>query len=300
MTILLAGGSGLIGTELTRSLIADGHVVRRLVRRPTRRADEIEWHPERHDVPPSALAGVGAVVCLSGVGVGDHRWTRSYKRAIRSSRLDPVTTLARTIADADREHRPSLVCASAIGYYGDTGDRVVDESAPSGTGFLAELCSDWEAAAEPARQAGARVVHLRTGVVLSPHGGLLARLRPIVRMGVGGRLGTGRQFVAWISLADTVAAIAYLIDSDLDGPVNLTAPNPVRNSELVADLARLLKRPAVIPVPKFALRLVVGGLAGEALGGQRALPARLSAGQFEFRYPTLHEALRAALGEEPA
>jgi uncharacterized protein (TIGR01777 family) len=298
MTILLAGGSGLLGTELARSLIADGHVVRRLVRRPARRADEIEWHPERHDVPASALAGVSAVVCLSGVGLGDHRWTQSYKRAIRSSRLDPVSTLAGAIASGD--HRPSLICASAIGYYGDTGERVVDESAPSGAGFVAELCSDWEAAAEPARQAGARVVHLRTGVVLSPHGGLLGRLRPIMRMGVGGRLGTGRQFVAWISLADTVAAIAVLMDSDLDGPVNLTAPNPVRNSELVDGIARLVKRPAVIPVPKFALRLVVGGLAGEALGGQRALPARLSAGQFEFRYPTLHEALRAALGEEPA
>jgi uncharacterized protein (TIGR01777 family) len=293
VTILLAGGSGLIGTELARSLIADGHVVRRLVRRPTRRADEIEWRPERHDVPGSALAGVSAVVCLSGVGVGDHRWTQSYKRAIRSSRLDPVATLARAIAAA--EHRPSLICASAIGYYGDTGDRVVDESAPGGVGFLAELCDDWEAAAEPARQAGARVVHLRTGVVLSPHGGLIARLRPFVRMGVGGRLGTGRQFVAWISLADTVAAIAFLIDSNLDGPVNLTAPNPVRNSELVAGLARLLNRPAVIPVPKFALRLVVGELAGEALGGQRAIPARLSAAGFEFRHPTLDEALRATL-----
>ena len=293
MTILLAGGSGLIGTELARSLIADGHVVRRLVRRPTRRADEIEWGPERHDIPGSALAGVSAVVCLSGVGVGDHRWTQSYKRAIRSSRLDPVATLARAIAAA--EHRPSLICASAIGYYGDTGDRVVDESAPGGVGFLAELCDDWEAAAEPARQAGARVVHLRTGVVLSPHGGLIARLRPFVRMGVGGRLGTGRQFVAWISLADTVAAIAFLIHSDLDGPINLTAPNPVRNSELVASLARLLNRPAMIPVPKFALRLVVGELAGEALGGQRAIPARLSAAGFEFRHPTLDEALRATL-----
>jgi uncharacterized protein len=293
VTILLAGGSGLLGTELARSLIADGHLVRRLVRRPARRVDEIEWHPERHDVPASALAGVGAVVCLSGVGIGDHRWTQSYKRAIRSSRLDPVSTLAGAIASADR--KPSLVCASAIGYYGDTGERVVDESAPCGAGFLAELCSDWEAAADPARQAGARVVHLRTGVVLSPHGGLLGRLRPIVRMGVGGRLGSGRQFVAWISLADTVAAMAFLIDSDLDGPINLTAPNPVRNSELVAGLARLVKRPAVIPVPKFALRLAVGELAGEALGGQRALPARLSAAGFEFRHPTLDEALRAAL-----
>lgn len=293
MTILLAGGSGLIGTELARSLIADGNVVRRLVRRSPRRADEIEWHPERHDLPASALAGAGAVVCLSGVGVGDHRWTRSYKRAIRSSRLYPVSTLAQAVASGD--HRPSLICASAIGYYGDTGERVVDESAPRGTGFVAELCEDWEAAAEPARAAGARVVHLRTGVVLSPRGGLLGRLRPIVRMGAGGRLGTGRQFVAWISLADTVAAIAFLINSGLDGPVNLTAPNPVRNSELVAGIARLLKRPAVIRVPGFALRLAVGELAGEALGGQRALPARLSAAGFEFRYPTLDEALRATL-----
>jgi uncharacterized protein (TIGR01777 family) len=295
VTVLLAGGSGLIGTELARSLITDGRVVRRLVRRPARPADEIEWHPDRHDLPASALAGVDAVVCLSGVGVGDHRRTPAYKRAIRASRLDAVATLAESVASVDR--RPSLVCASAIGYYGDTGDRVVDESAPNGSGFLAELCRDWEAAAEPARKAGARVVHLRTGIVLSRRGGLLARLRPIVRLGVGGRMGSGRQFVAWISMADVVAAIAFLIDSDLDGPVNLTAPNPVRNSELIADLARLLKRPAVIPVPKIALRLAVGQLAEDALGGQRALPARLSAAGFEFRHPTLDEALRATVSD---
>jgi uncharacterized protein len=293
VAILLAGGSGLIGTELARSLIAGGRVVRRLVRRPARRADEIEWHPERGPLAASALSGVAAVVCLSGVGIGDHRWTPAYKRAIRESRLSAVAALAEAVASIAQP--PHLLCASAIGYYGDTGDRVTDESASNGTGFLAELCGDWEAAADPARQAGARVVHLRSGVVLSRQGGLLARLRPVVRLGVGGRLGSGKQFVAWISLEDEVRAICFLIDSDIDGPVNLTAPEPVRNSELIAELARLMKRPAVVPVPKFALRLVLGELAEDALGGQRALPARLSAAGFTFRHPTLGEALRQTL-----
>jgi uncharacterized protein (TIGR01777 family) len=293
--VLLAGGSGLIGTALAQALIADGHVVRRLVRRAARHVDEIEWHPDRHEVPETALAATDAVICLSGAGVGDHRWTSSYKRTLLASRLDAVETLATGVAS--RARRPVLVCASAIGYYGDTGERAVDETAPNGSGFLAGLCRDWEAAADAARQAGARVVHLRSGVVISSHGGLLARLRPIVRMGVGGRLGDGKQFVSWISLADEVAAIQFLLASDIDGPVNLTAPNPTRNSELIAEVARLLNRPAVLPVPKLALRVVLGELSEEALSGQRALPAKLGAADFPFQHPTLDAALHAALAE---
>lgn len=295
MKVLLAGGSGLIGSALAQALIADGHVVRRLVRRAARHVDEIEWHPDRHEVPEAALAAADAVICLSGAGVGDHRWTSSYKRTLLASRLDAVGTLATGVAS--RARRPVLVCASAIGYYGDTGERAVDETAPNGSGFLAGLCRDWEAAADPARQAGARVVHLRSGVVISSHGGLLARLRPIVRMGIGGRLGDGKQFVSWISLADEVAAIQFLLDGDIDGPVNITAPNPTRNSELIAEVARLLSRPAVLPVPKLALRVVLGELSEEALSGQRALPAKLAAADFRFRHPTLDAALHAALAE---
>jgi uncharacterized protein (TIGR01777 family) len=236
---------------------------------------------------------VDVVVCLSGAGIGNRRWTSAYKQTIRASRIGAVGTLARCIAAADS--RPTLICASAIGYYGDTGERSVDETAPSGSGFIAELCRDWEAAPDPARQAGARVVNLRSGIVLDRHGGLLGRLGPIVRMGAGGRLGNGRQFVSWISMPDELAAIRFLIDSDLDGPVNLTAPAPVRNSELISATARMLHRPAAIPVPAFALRLALGQFAEEILGGQRALPTRLSAAGFEFGQPTLEEALRVAL-----
>ena len=293
MKVVLAGGSGLIGTALAQSLIADGHVVRSLVRRPARRAGELEWHPGVDDLGAAAMRGVDAVVCLSGAGVGAHRWTSAYKRKIRASRLEAVGTLTRSITAGDE--RPVLVCASAIGYYGDTGDRVIDETAPNGSGFLAELCRDWEAAADPARHAGTRVVHLRTGIVLARHGGLLVRLRPIVRAGLGGRIGTGRQFMSWISLADEVAAVRFLIESDLSGPVNLTAPNPVRNSELIGAVARMLRRPAAVPVPAFALRLALGEFAEDTLTGQRAVPARLSAAGFEFRHAMLDDALRAVL-----
>jgi uncharacterized protein (TIGR01777 family) len=267
--------------------------VRSLVRRPARRAGELEWHPGVDDLGAAAMRGVDAVVCLSGAGVGAHRWTSAYKRKIRASRLEAVGTLTRSITAGDE--RPVLVCASAIGYYGDTGDRVIDETAPNGSGFLAELCRDWEAAADPARHAGTRVVHLRTGIVLARHGGLLARLRPIVRAGLGGRIGTGRQFMSWISLADEVAAVRFLIESDLSGPVNLTAPNPVRNSELIGAVARMLRRPAAVPVPAFALRLALGEFAEDTLTGQRAVPARLSAAGFEFRHAMLDDALRAVL-----
>ncbi len=298
MKVLLAGGSGLIGSALARALIADGQVVRRLVRRPVARAGETEWHPDRREVPPAALAGVDAVVCLSGAGVGDHRWTREYKNVIRASRVDTVAMLAASIASTG--HRPAFVCASGIDYYGDTGDQVVDESAPNGSTFLAGVCADWEAAADPAREAGARVVHLRSGLVISRRGGAVARLRPIVRMGLGGRLGSGRQYQPWVSLSDEVAAIRFLLDSELAGPVNLAAPNPVRNAEFVAELARRLHRRAVLPAPRFALRIVLGEFADDLLTGQRAVPARLTAAGFAFEHPTLADALRDAFARSGA
>lgn len=293
MKVVLAGASGLIGTALAQSLIADGHVVRSLVRRSARQAGEVEWHPGRADLDPAILRGVDAVVCLSGAGIGSRRWTSSYKQTIRASRLDSVGTLARTIAAGGG--KPVFVCASAIGYYGDTGDRTVDETAPCGSGFVAQLCRDWEAAADPARHAGTRVVHLRSGIVLDRRGGLLGRLRPIALLGVAGRLGSGRQFMSWISLADEVSAIRFLIESDVEGPVNLTAPNPVRNGELISAVARMLKRPAAIPVPAIALRIALGEFSAEVLGGQRVLPARLAAAGFDFQHETLDDALRATL-----
>lgn len=295
MHVVLSGASGLIGTALTRSLHADGHTVTALVRRPPRSADEVRWEPERGRLEPAALSGADAVVCLSGAGVGDHRWTDSYKAQLLSSRLDTAGTLASTMAGLD-DRPPVLLSASAVGYYGDTGDREVDESAGPGTGFLAEMCVRWEAATAPAERAGVRVAHLRTGLVLSPEGGLLARLRPIVRLGVGGRLGSGRQFMPWISLADEVGAIRFLLEHEVRGAVNLTGPAPVRNAELVATLAGLLHRPAVLPAPAFAMRIALGELAQDALTGQRAVPAVLTSAGYGFEHRDVTAALRWALG----
>jgi hypothetical protein len=295
MRVLLAGGSGLIGTALSKSLISDGHVVRLLVRRAPRQKTEVQWHPERGELDPAAINGVDAVICLSGAGVGDHRWTEDYKRVLIESRHQSVGTLAAALATDPGAVR-SFICASAVGYYGNTGDQVVDETVGPGSDFLAELCVQWEAATAPASEAGIRTANLRTGLVLSPTGGLLARLRPIVKAGIGGRLGNGRQFCPWISLTDEVRAIRFILDQEsLSGPVNLSAPNPVRNAELVATLADLLHRPAIVSVPGFALRVVLGEFAADVLGGQRAVPSKLTEAGFAFTHETLVAGLRSAL-----
>ncbi len=294
MKVVLAGASGLLGSELVSSLIAAGHVVRVLVRREPQQPTELRWHPERGELDPAALAGFDAVVCLSGAGVGDHRWNESYKRTLRESRLGPTSTLASALSSAAGPR--VFLSASAVGYYGDTGDQIVDESAPAGTGFLARMCRDWEAATAPAAKAGVRVVNLRTGLVLARGGGLLARLKPIVKLGVGGPLGSGRQFQPWISMTDELAAMRFALEHDeLHGPVNLTGPTPVTNRQLIAAIARRLHRPAVLPVPGFVLRAVLGELAGDALTGQRAVPAKLLEAGFEFNHPTLDAALRSVL-----
>jgi uncharacterized protein (TIGR01777 family) len=294
MQVVLSGASGLIGTALQASLRADGHRVITLVRRVPAGPDEARWAPERHEVDHDVLAGADAVACLSGAGVGAHRWTDSYKEVLRRSRLDSVGTLATAMADLDGGPRV-LLSASAVGYYGDTGDRVVDESGPRGAGFLAELCEEWEAATRPAEDAGIRVAHLRTGLVLSGDGGLLKRLKLVVSLGVAGRLGSGRQFMPWISLADEIAAIRFVLEHDVSGPVNLTGPDPVRNAELVATLARLLHRPAIVPTPGFALRIVLGEFAQDTLTGQRAVPAKLVAAGFTYEHADLESALKWAL-----
>jgi uncharacterized protein (TIGR01777 family) len=291
---VLAGASGLIGSALARSLRADGHTVTSLVRRAPGSADEVRWEPAAGRLDPATLAGADAVVCLSGAGVGDRRWTLSYKETLIRSRVDSVTTIARALADTESGPRV-LLSASAVGYYGDTGDREVDESAQPGEGFLADMCVRWEAAAEAAEQPGVRVARLRTGLVLAPDGGLLARLRPIVRLGAAGRLGSGRQFMPWISLADEVRAIRFLLEHELAGAVNLTGPVPVRNSELISTLARLMHRPALIPTPAAALRIVLGEVAQDALTGQRALPAKLISTGFVFEHADVESALRWAL-----
>jgi len=260
MRVAITGSSGLIGTALADALRRDGQEVIRLVRRPARQPGEVRWSPGAADggVDPAAFDGVGAVVHLSGAPLAGGLWTQARKRELRASRIDSTRSLVAALAKAPSP--PSvLLSGSAVGWYGDTGTREVDEYAPAGTGFLADLVSDWEAAAQRARQAGLRVVNLRSGIVLSRQGGMLGPLVPLFRLGLGARLGPGTQFISWISVTDHVAAVRYLIDQPaIDGPVNLTAPAPVTNAQFTAELARTLHRPALLRVPAPVLRTGLG------------------------------------------
>ncbi|MER7736275.1 TIGR01777 family oxidoreductase [Streptomyces erythrochromogenes] len=295
MRIALTGSTGLIGSALVRSLRADGHEVVRFVRREPAGADEARWDPQRGHVDPAGLAGCGAVVHLAGAGIGDHRWTAAYKRKIRDSRVLGTAALATALAGLD-EPPAVLVSGSAVGYYGDTGDRPVDEDSPAGQGFLPSVCVEWEAAAAPAQEAGIRTAFARTGLVVAKEGGAWGRMFPLFRAGVGGRLGDGRQYWPYISLHDEVAALRHIIDTPaLSGPVNLTAPEPLTNRQVTAAMGRVLHRPAVLPVPAVALRVVLGEFSQDVLGGQRARPARLLGSGFVFRDPGIEQAIRAAL-----
>jgi hypothetical protein len=293
MRIAISGASGLIGSALVRSLRENDHSVLRLVRPAPRAEDELGWDPAARRLDPSALDDVDAVVNLSGAGVGDRRWTAAYKRKLVASRLDTTETLAAAMAGAEPRPRV-LLSASGVNWYGDTGTTVVDETAPKGTGFLAELVREWEGATAVAKAAGVRVVHLRTGPVLSPSGGLLAPVIPLFKAGLGGRLGSGEQYLPWISLADEVAAIRFLLEAgDITGAVNLTAPAPVTNAEFTKVLADVLHRPAVLPVPAFALRIALDGFADEgALISLRVVPRVLLDHGFTFRHEDVESALR--------
>jgi uncharacterized protein (TIGR01777 family) len=295
--VAVAGASGLIGSALVRSLTADGHEVRRLVRGTPRAAGEIRWDPEGGRVDAAGLAGCHAVVNLAGAGVGNRRWTESYKQRIRDSRVKGTTALAEAIASLDGADRPRVfVNGSAIGYYGETGERTVDESAPPGEGFLPELCVEWEGAAAPAQEAGVRTVFTRTGLVVSREGGAWQRLFPLFRAGMGGRMGDGRQYWSYIALHDEVAAIRHLVDTDgLSGPFNVTAPNPLTNGEITAAMGRVLRRPTLFAVPAPVLRSVLGEMAGDVLGSARVLPTRLLESGFRFAFPEIEGAIRAAL-----
>jgi uncharacterized protein (TIGR01777 family) len=300
MKIAVTGASGLIGSALVPSLRRGGHEVVRLVRRESSAPDEVMWDPGAHRLDPAALADVDAVVHLAGAGVGDRRWTSAYRRTVLRSRVDGTTTLARALAEADPRPRV-LLSGSAIGWYGDTADRVVDESTPSGEGFLAEVCRRWEAATAPAEEAGVRVTHLRTGVVLAADGGALAQQLPLFRLGLGGRLGSGRQWVSWISLPDQVWAMEFLLTAGVAGPVNLVAPEPVTNAEFTRALGRALHRPTLLRVPGLPLRLALGEFADEAvLAGQRVAPRALAEADFTPLHPSLPEALDAVLHAERA
>jgi hypothetical protein len=297
MIIAISGSSGLIGSALLRRLEAQGDRVLRLVRsRPAAGANEIAWDPARGTIDATRLEGVDAVVNLAGETIAAWPWSTARKARIRESRLQATTLLARTLAGLTRRPRV-LVSASAVGYYGDRGAMPLDETSPAGTGFLADTCVEWEAAAEPAVRAGIRVVYPRIGMVLSREGGALAPLLLPFRFGLGGPIGSGRQYMSWIALDDLTGAIAHAISTDaLQGAVNAVAPRPVTNAEFTRALGRAVRRPVILPFPAFAARLVLGEMADELLlSSARALPARLLATGFAFRHPEIDSALGAAL-----
>ena len=297
MKIVVSGASGLIGTQLVAKLSNSGHEVVRLVRRSPK-SGEIQWNPKSGTLDAAALEGVDAVIHLSGAGIGDKRWTSSYRKEILDSRTATTALLAKTIASLSR--KPSVfLSGSAIGIYGARNDEQLTEVSTHGTGFLAEVCEQWEAAAKPAVDAGIRTVYLRTGIVLSPKGGALKKLLPLFKLGIGGKFGNGKQWQSWISIDDEIGAIEHLLTANVSGAVNLTAPNPVTNAEFTKVLASVLKRPAIVPVPTFAPKIVLGGELADALlfTGQRVIPAALNASGYMFKHTTLESALHSLLSK---
>jgi uncharacterized protein (TIGR01777 family) len=295
MRILMSGASGLIGSALSSHLSTAGHIVTRLVRRDAREGEH-RWDPGAGILDAEAFTGCDAVINLSGANIGDKRWTEQYKGELLSSRLQSTTLLATTMAGLDT--KPSaFISGSAIGWYGDRGDERLDELSVAGTDFLSDLCQQWESATLPAEDAGIRTVHVRTGIVLSAHGGALKKQLPLFKLGLGGRFGNGHQWQSWISIDDELGAISHLLTTDICGAVNLTAPNPVTNSEFTATLAKVLHRPAVLPIPSFGPKMLFGGELVDALllGGQRVSPTALQRSGYEFRHEALDVALRDLL-----
>ncbi len=287
-TVAVTGASGLIGTALVSQLRADGYEVKKLVRRATRSNDEVSWNPTLGEIDLASLAGTDAIVHLAGAGVGDKRWSAAYKSEILNSRLLGTTTIAKAAAELGVK---KFISASAIGYYGETGNRAVTESDRGGEDFLSIVCREWEAAADLANNVP--TIKLRTGLVLDPTGGALGRMLPLFRFGLGGKLGSGKQWWSWITLHDQIRAITFLLESKITGAVNLTAPNPVTNQEFTAALARAMHRPAIFPAPAFALRIALGGFSTEILGSKKVMPKVLTDSGFVFDYPHVSTALTA-------
>ncbi|CAN7471665.1 TIGR01777 family oxidoreductase [Knoellia sp. LjRoot47] len=293
--IAVAGSSGLIGGALCRSLRERGDDVVRLVRRPSEHSSEVQWDPASRHLDPAVLDGVDAVVNVAGVSLGDRRWSPAFKAELISSRTDGTTALAEAIADTGRQIH--LVNGSAVGYYGDRGDEVLTEDSEGGSGFLSDLVRAWEGATEPARAAGAPVACLRTGIVLAAQGDAFKPLLLLTKLGLGGPLGNGRHYWPWITLVDEVRAILHVLDQRLEGPVNLTGPDPAQQREIVAEMGRQLHRPTVLPAPSFALRAVLGEMATDITSSQRALPQRLLDSGFEHAHATLPDAIRWLLAD---
>ncbi len=296
MKVLIAGSSGLIGTALAGRLLDDGNEVLRLVRRAPVAADEVRWDPSGGSVDASSLEGIDAVVHLGGVSIAGRRWSEAYKQQIRDSRVISTRLLSETIANL--QSRPAVfLCASALGYYGNRGDEVLTEESPRGSGFIANSTAEWESACSPASEAGIRVCNMRIGVVLSREGEMPRRTLLPFKLGLGGKLGNGRQYFSWVHIEDVVRAFVYALDNpSLTGPVNVSAPNPVSNAAFTRALARVLSRPAFFTVPEFALRITMGEMSQLALDSARVSPRRLEESGFKFEWNDIEQALRDVIG----
>ena len=295
MRVVISGATGLIGSALTDHLRTNGHTVVRLVRRAAS-GDDVQWDPATGSLPADALRGADAVVHLAGAGIGDQRWTDAYRNEILQSRTKSTALLADAIASTP-DGPKIFLSGSAIGFYGATGDERLDETSPAGTGFLADVCEQWESATRAAESAGVRTVHLRTGIVLSRKGGALKKQLPLFNLGLGGRFGNGKQWQSWISIDDEIGAITHLLGSTVAGAVNLTAPEPVTNADFTRTLASVLKRPALVPIPSFGPALLLGKELADALlfTGQRVTPGVLQRDGYVFRHSSLEQALRGIL-----
>jgi uncharacterized protein len=299
MTIAISGASGLVGTALIAQLAKDGHNVRRMVRgEPSRSDHDIGWDPAGGRLAPTDLEGVDAVVHLGGESITSGRWNQKKRERIHDSRVESTRLLAQTLAQTPNPPKV-LLCASATGYFGDRGEELLTEKAGPGQSFLAKVCQEWEEAAEPAREAGIRVANLRFGIVLSAKGGALQQMLPLFRLGLGGRLGSGNQYWSWIGIEDAIGAINHVLANEsLSGPVNMTAPNPATNREFTSYLAKVLRRPAILPAPSAALRVALGLMADELLlASARVTPEQLLRSGYEFRNKDLESALRHLLGK---